>query len=207
MIQNIRVAFNEILDENEWMDEDTKKVAKEKANAMNERIGYPDFLTNAMELSKEYHQVTCSFSSSIKLILFDRESIVCVSFEFASETCSDGLFQSHIVTRSDLLSLLSRSLPVDRPQCKPTLTHLRSGRRRFVVAQLQVYEEQFLLNAINLMKFESFKNLQRLREPVDKDRWLTDPAVVNAFYNPNKNDIVFPAGILQPFFYSSIFPK
>lgn len=57
MIQNIRTAFNEILDENEWMDNDTKKVAKEKANAMNERIGYPDFLTNAMELSKEYHQV------------------------------------------------------------------------------------------------------------------------------------------------------
>ena len=70
-----------------------------------------------------------------------------------------------------------------------------------------MYEDQFLLNAINIMKFESVKNLQKLREPVDKDRWLTDPAVVNAFYNPNKNDIVFPAGILQPFFYSSIFPK
>lgn len=58
MIQNIRTAFNEILDENQWMDLATKEVAKQKANAMNERIGYPDFLTNAMELSKEYHLVS-----------------------------------------------------------------------------------------------------------------------------------------------------
>ena len=38
-------------------------------------------------------------------------------------------------------------------------------------------------------------------------RWEQDPAVVNAFYNPNMNDIVFPAGILQPLFYSQHFPK
>ena len=38
-------------------------------------------------------------------------------------------------------------------------------------------------------------------------RWEQDPAVVNAFYNPNTNDIVFPAGILQPLFYSQHFPK
>jgi hypothetical protein len=31
--------------------------------------------------------------------------------------------------------------------------------------------------------------------------------VVNAFYNPNRNDIVFPAGILQPLFYSQYSPK
>ncbi|GBM20159.1 Neprilysin-1 [Araneus ventricosus] len=54
MIRNIREAFNELLEENSWMDEETIKVAREKANAMNERIGYPDLLTNPVELSKEY---------------------------------------------------------------------------------------------------------------------------------------------------------
>lgn len=47
----------------------------------------------------------------------------------------------------------------------------------------------------------------KLGMAVDKDSWTTDPAVVNAFYSPNKNDIVFPAGILQPLFYSHYFPK
>lgn len=57
MIHNIREAFNELLDQNEWMDEETKKVAKEKADAMNERIGYSDSLTNHVEVSKEYEEV------------------------------------------------------------------------------------------------------------------------------------------------------
>lgn len=57
MIRNIREAFNELLDENEWMDEETKKLAKEKADAINERIGYPDILTNTTELEEEYQQV------------------------------------------------------------------------------------------------------------------------------------------------------
>lgn len=38
-------------------------------------------------------------------------------------------------------------------------------------------------------------------EPVDKARWNNPPQTVNASYNPTKNDITFPAGILQPPFY------
>lgn len=57
MIHSIREAFNELLDENDWMDNETRAVAKEKANSMNERIGYPDILTNATELEKEYANV------------------------------------------------------------------------------------------------------------------------------------------------------
>ncbi|XP_076358911.1 neprilysin-1-like [Tachypleus tridentatus] len=54
MIHNIREAFNELLEDTDWMDDATRAVAKQKANAMNERIGYPEFLTNPVELSKEY---------------------------------------------------------------------------------------------------------------------------------------------------------
>ena len=62
MIHNIRQAFNEILDENDWMDEETKIAAKEKANAMSERIGYSEILTNPVEVSKEYENVGLSRS-------------------------------------------------------------------------------------------------------------------------------------------------
>lgn len=62
-------------------------------------------------------------------------------------------------------------------------------------------------NILHVLKFDAEQNLNKLRQPVDKDKWSTEPAVVNAFYNPNKNDIVFPAGILQPLFYSQHFPK
>lgn len=57
MIHTIREAFNELLVENHWMDEETGAVAKEKADAMNERIGYPQMITNPKELVKEYEGV------------------------------------------------------------------------------------------------------------------------------------------------------
>nr|CAH7723516.1 unnamed protein product [Callosobruchus chinensis] len=60
---------------------------------------------------------------------------------------------------------------------------------------------------LNALRFEAQQNFNKLRQPVDKKKWSTDPAVVNAFYNPNRNDIVFPAGILQPLFYSQHSPK
>lgn len=58
MIHNIREAFNELLADIHWMDDETRAVAKEKADAMNERIGYPEILTNPPELEKEYANVT-----------------------------------------------------------------------------------------------------------------------------------------------------
>lgn len=57
MIHTIREAFNELLAENHWMDDETRAVAKDKADAMNERIGYPDILTNPKELEREYENV------------------------------------------------------------------------------------------------------------------------------------------------------
>lgn len=40
-----------------------------------------------------------------------------------------------------------------------------------------------------MLKYDAYHNLQKLRKPVDKEKWSTEPAVVNAFYNPNNNDI------------------
>ncbi|XP_053981492.1 neprilysin-1-like [Hylaeus volcanicus] len=128
MIHTIREAFNELLAENHWMDDETRAVAKKKADSMNERIGYPEFLKDPVELSKEY-------------------------------------------------------------------------------ATLNITENHFLENVLALSKYDAYRNIEILRKPVDRNKWSTEPAVVNAFYNPNKNDIVFPAGILQPLFYSQHFPK
>lgn len=58
MIQSIREAFNELLNENHWMDDQTRIVAKAKADAMKERIGYPELLTDPDELEREYIMVS-----------------------------------------------------------------------------------------------------------------------------------------------------
>lgn len=47
----------------------------------------------------------------------------------------------------------------------------------------------------------------RLDKNIDKTLWNTPPAVVNAYYSRNRNQIMFPAGILQPPFYHRDFPR
>ena len=55
--------------------------------------------------------------------------------------------------------------------------------------QLTIDHREFLENLFSILRFEADRNVAKLRKPVDKDKWATEPAVVNAFYNPNKNDI------------------
>lgn len=68
MIHAIRAAFNELLADIDWMDDETRAVAKAKADAMNERIGYPDVITDQVELEKEYRNVRTHFV--INIVLF-----------------------------------------------------------------------------------------------------------------------------------------
>ncbi|XP_025081160.1 neprilysin-1-like isoform X2 [Pomacea canaliculata] len=47
--------------------------------------------------------------------------------------------------------------------------------------------------------------LKNLRKPVDRTKWFMSASTVNAYYDPSSNEIVFPAGILNPPFYSKTF--
>ncbi|KJH52618.1 hypothetical protein DICVIV_01203 [Dictyocaulus viviparus] len=51
------------------------------------------------------------------------------------------------------------------------------------------------------------KEFRKLLKPFDRHEFDVSPAVVNAFYSPEKNAITFPAGILQPPFFSGSYPK
>ena len=48
---------------------------------------------------------------------------------------------------------------------------------------------------------EHYRNVSKLGQPIDREEWGMTPQTVNAYYNPTKNEIVFPAAILQPPFF------
>ena len=66
---------------------------------------------------------------------------------------------------------------------------------------LSVSDSSFLQNVYAANQFALRDNLDKLGKPVDKDEWFMTPQTVNAYYSPTFNEIVFPAGILQPPFY------
>jgi putative endopeptidase len=69
---------------------------------------------------------------------------------------------------------------------------------------LRIDRGPFVLNAIRAARFEATRDLNKIGKPVDRTEWGMTPPTVNAYYNPKMNEIVFPAGILQPpFFYAN----
>ncbi|EDL81276.1 mel transforming oncogene-like 1 (predicted), isoform CRA_a [Rattus norvegicus] len=130
LIEKIRSVFVDNLDELNWMDEESKKKAQEKALNIREQIGYPDYILedNNRHLDEEYSSLTFS-------------------------------------------------------------------------------EDLYFENGLQNLKNNAQRSLKKLREKVDQNLWIIGAAVVNAFYSPNRNLIVFPAGILQPPFFSKDQPQ
>lgn len=67
---------------------------------------------------------------------------------------------------------------------------------------MEIGTESYLENFYATNRFQYEKMMAERKDPIDKTRWGMPPQTVNAYYNPLLNEIVFPAGILQPpFFY------
>ncbi|XP_008209638.1 endothelin-converting enzyme homolog isoform X1 [Nasonia vitripennis] len=122
MINEIRTAFTKNLKNLDWMDAETRKSAEEKANAITDMIGFPDFILNPTELDERYQD-------------------------------------------------------------------------------LSIKPNEYFFNNIRVNKYNLKRNLEKLDQPVNKTSWIMTPPTVNAYYTPTKNQIVFPAGILQSPFY------
>ena len=116
MVAQLQVALGERIDVQEWMSEETKKVAHEKLDAFYVKVGYP-------QKWKDY--------STLKI--------------------SDSYLNNVL--------------------------------------------------ACNEWKLNQMV-AERMNKPVDRDEWYMTPQTVNAYYNPTTNEICFPAGILQPPFFS-----
>ncbi|XP_072334106.1 membrane metallo-endopeptidase-like 1 isoform X2 [Scyliorhinus torazame] len=121
LIEKIREVFIETLDELEWLDAASKQKAREKAQAIKEKIGYPDYILedNNPKLDQEYEHRNISENK---------------------------------------------------------------------------YFENNLLN----LKATAQAIFGKLRQKVDPDQWIVGAAIVGAFYSINENQILLPAGILQP---------
>uniref|UniRef100_A0A4W5L618 Endothelin-converting enzyme 1 n=1 Tax=Hucho hucho TaxID=62062 RepID=A0A4W5L618_9TELE len=128
MVSEIKWAFEDSLKYVGWMDQETKKAAKEKADAIYNMVGYPKFIMDPKELDKVFNDF---------------------------EVVSDLYFQ----------------------------------------------------NVMQYYNFSAKVTADQLRKTPNRDQWSMTPPTVNAYYNPTKNEMVLPAGILQAPFYSRSWPK
>ncbi|KAL8851976.1 MAG: hypothetical protein Q9221_003187 [Calogaya cf. arnoldii] len=72
---------------------------------------------------------------------------------------------------------------------------------------VHITNESHFGNALAVAKFDSRREWSKLGKPTNRDEWLMTAVTVNAYYNPPGNEIVFPAGIMQPpIFYDPSLP-
>jgi putative endopeptidase len=70
-------------------------------------------------------------------------------------------------------------------------------------SSLEVDRSSYLANRFRAGAFGKRRDLNKIGKPVDRMEWMMSPPTVNAYYNPQINEIVFPAGILQPPFFDA----
>ncbi|KAM7401727.1 hypothetical protein PAMP_017022 [Pampus punctatissimus] len=128
MVSDIKWAFEDSLKYVNWMDSETKKAAKEKADAIYNMVGYPEFIMNATKLDKVFND-------------------------------------------------------------------------------FEVVSELYFQNVMQYYNFSGRVTADQLRKTPNRNQWSMTPPTVNAYYNPTKNEMVLPAGILQAPFYSRSWPK
>lgn len=67
---------------------------------------------------------------------------------------------------------------------------------------LVITRDNFFQNVVNASLWTAAFEMDKIGKPVDRSEWGMTPPTVNAYYNPSMNEIVFPAGILQPPFFN-----
>jgi len=65
-------------------------------------------------------------------------------------------------------------------------------------SSIKIGRDDYFGNVERATAFESRRELAKIGKPVDKTEWQMTPPTVNAYYDPQMNDINFPAGVLQP---------
>jgi putative endopeptidase len=68
---------------------------------------------------------------------------------------------------------------------------------------LDIKRDSYVQNVLRANTYEYNEMIKRIGKPVDRTRWFITAPTINAFYGPNINEIVFPAGIMQPVFFNA----
>ena len=68
-------------------------------------------------------------------------------------------------------------------------------------SDLEVKPDDYFGNVLRAYRFDQYRDWHKLGKPVDLTEWDMTPPTVNAYFDPQKNDINFPAGVLEPPLY------
>jgi putative endopeptidase len=133
------------------------------------------------------------------------EAFVRDRFGGASKAAAETQVHAIVAAMAENLSAVPWMDPETKAQAKAKLdamTYQIGYPRKWKTYSFKIDPRAWSTNALVARKAERDRQLAKIARPVDKDDWQMTAAQVNAYYDPQLNGMVFPAGILQPPFYS-----
>jgi putative endopeptidase len=126
---------------------------------------------------------------------------------FAGDSKAFAEAQVHAIvaamtTNLDSLSWMDPATRAKARQKLEAMTYQIGYPRKWKTYSFKLDPRTWTANALAARKAEHTRQLAKIGKPVDKDDWQLAAPQVNAYYDPQLNGMVFPAGILQPPFYS-----
>ena len=166
---------------------------------------YGRTLTGAKEQQPRWRRCTAVVDGTVGEAL--GQAYVKRAFTPEAKARMDALINNLFAAYQERLSQLDWMSPETRQKA---LEKLNAYQRKIGYpdklrgyAGLKVDRKSYFKNAVRASEFEISRDLQDIGKPVDKTRWGMTPPNVNAYYSPVTNEIVFPAGILQPPFFNA----
>ncbi len=142
----------------------------------------------------------------------DRDLGEALGQEFVRRTFTPAMKQRALLMTEQIEQAMDediKSLPWMSPATKQQALAKLHGIRNKVgypdkwrdYSSVQIKRADFYGNVERAMTFESKRELAKIGKPLDRSEWGMTPPTVNAYYDPQMNDINFPAGVLQPPLY------
>ena len=126
---------------------------------------------------------------------------------FSPKTKQDVLHMTELIEQgmADEIQHLDWMTPATKQQA---LIKLKAVRNKIGYpdkwrdySSVNITRSDFIGDVARATVFESRRQLNKIGKPVDRGEWQITPPTVNAYYDPQMNDINFPAGVLQPPLY------
>jgi putative endopeptidase len=164
---------------------------------------YGRALTGAKQLQPRWQRCVASSDAALGEAL--GQFFVEQQFPPAAKAAATEMVKNVIAALRDDLHTLDWMSPETRQKALAKLNAIRikvgypNTWRDY--SKFQVDRGPYVENLTRGSQFEFARQLAKIGKPVDRAEWSMTPPTVNAYYNPLLNEIVFPAGILQPPLY------
>jgi predicted metalloendopeptidase len=171
-----------------------------------ERFALRQKLTGQKELEPRWKRCVQSTDGALGELL--AQEYVKANFDAPSKRAAEALLQSvRAAMRAELGALAWMDVPT-RAAAEDKLAQMNDKVGypiKWKTYDFAVKPGAYAENALASDTFELARSLRKVGKPLDRTEWQMTPPTVNAYYDPSMNEMVFPAGILQPPFFDKGF--